>query len=249
VLILALLLQAAPDDPRHRACVALAASNPAAAHAQAAGWQGGGFLARQCDGLAYAAEQRWSQAADAFEAAARAAELARDARAAALWAQAGNARLADGEADRARLALTAALAAGTLTGLALGEAQLDLARAAVALGDLPGARASLDLAVVNAADDPLAWLLSATLARRQGDLTRARTDIAEALKRSADDASVQLEAGNIAAAAGDEAGARAAWTQATRLAPGAPAGRSAAAALQQFGPTPTIPRPRPTEGR
>jgi tetratricopeptide (TPR) repeat protein len=256
VLMLALLLQAAPAEARHRACIDLAAQDPAGAHAEAVQWRasGGGVLAQQCDGVAYAAEERWRLAADAFEAAARAAELAKDARAAQLWAQAGNARLADGEPDRARLALTAALAAGSLAGLSRGEAQLDLARAAVALGDLPAARTALDQAVVDAADDPLAWLLSATLARRQGDLSRARLDIAQALARSADDASVQLEAGNIAAAAGNEAGARSAWAEAARLAPDAPAGRSAAAALAQFGagatPAATPPRRRPTtEGR
>ncbi|MFX5245339.1 hypothetical protein ABTD35_21420, partial [Acinetobacter baumannii] len=83
--------------------------------------------------------------------------------------------------------------------------------------------------------DPLAWLLSATLARRTGDLPRAKKDIGEALARSADDANVQLEAGNIAAAAGDEAGARKAWSEAARLAPpDSPIRAITAKALAQF---------------
>jgi predicted negative regulator of RcsB-dependent stress response len=118
--------------------------------------------------------------------------------------------------------------------LPLGEAQLDHARALVAAGELEAARGDLDLALTTAGDDPLAWLLSATLARRMGNLPRAKSDIAQALKRSSDDASVQLEAGNIAASAGDEAAARAAWSIAARLAPTSDAGRSAITALKQF---------------
>lgn len=76
-----------------------------------------------------------------------------------------------------------------------GEAHLDRARALVATGDTKGARDDLDAATRDAAADPLAWLLSATLARRMNDLPRARADIAEALKRSADDAQVQARGG------------------------------------------------------
>lgn len=227
----------ATAEARSAACVAQVQADPAAARKTAEQWRiaGGGFLALDCGGLAAAAQQQWTLAAGSFTAAAQAATVAGDARAAAFWAQAGNAWLAGGMADKARAALDSALAAGTLTGLPLGEAQLDHARALVAAGDLEDARADLDLAVVNAKDDPLAWLLSATLARRMHDVRRAKADITEALLRSADDASVQLEAGNIAAMDGNETAARDAWGQAARLAPGKPAGQAAVAALRQFG--------------
>lgn len=244
MILLALLLQAAAPaaDPPVAICTTPAPTDRAA--------PSDGYRARRCTGLSLAAQNDWPGAADAFEQAARGAELAHDTAAAAYWAQAGNAWLAAGNAVRARAALDAALAAGTLTGLELGEAQLDRARALVATGDTAAARVDLDLALKNAADDPLAWLLSATLARRTGDLARARTDIAGALRRSADDASVQLEAGNIAAASGDEAGAQRAWTEAARLAPGRPAGRSATAALAQFStPADTKPGRRVEAGR
>lgn len=225
MILLALLLQAAASPVA--TCAPPAPGGPAASSDS--------YRARRCAGLALAAQNDWPAAAAEFEQAARDAESARDPAAATYWAQAGNARLAAGDAARARTALDAALAAGTLSGLELGEAQLDRARALVVAGDVAAARADLDGALRNAADDPLAWLLSATLARRTGDLARARTDIAGALRRSPDDASVQLEAGNIAAASGDEAGARRAWAEAARLAPARPAGRSATAALAQFG--------------
>ncbi|MEP9400298.1 tetratricopeptide repeat protein [Sphingomonas silueang] len=237
-LLLSLALQAAgPPAPtpeaRYDQCVDAATGDPAAGERIAGQWRlaGGGFLARQCLGMSYATRGRWAAAADAFEQAAREAEVAKDARAANYWAQAGNARLAEGNLTAAAGALDAALAGATLTGLARGEVQLDRARVRVAANDLAGARGDIDRALKDAPADPLAWLLSATLARRMNDLPRARTDIAEALRRSADDPSVQLEAGNIAGLSGDMAGARAAFEAVGRLSPGSPQAQAAETAL------------------
>lgn len=231
--------RAGPPDPaetRFDHCVDLASGDPPAAENAAGQWlrDGGGFLAHQCLGITYATELRWSGAATEFEAAAQGAEIAHDKRSANYWAQAGNAWLATGEALKARAALNAALAGGTLVGLQRGEANLDRARAFVASGDLADARVDLDHAIVDAAGDPLAWLLSATLARRMKDLPRAQKDIAQAVHLAGDDASVQLEAGNIAALAGDEAGAKAAWSRAVAIKPDGVAGRNARNALKQF---------------
>lgn len=228
---------APPDGDRRATCAALAVRDPAAAEAEASQWRltGGGFAARECLGAALANQQRWTAAATEFDNAARAAEVAHDAGAARAWAQGGNAWLAAGDAARARADLDAALAPAVLAGLDRGEAHLDRARALVAGGDPGGARADLDAALVDAAGDPLAWLLSATLARRMNDLPRAQKDIVEAQALASDDASVALEAGNIAAAAGDEAAARTAWAQAVRLKPGSDVAAHASAALNQFG--------------
>lgn len=237
IALIALLLAA--DDTAAR-CASMTRGDPAEGERAAERWSvaGGGSKAKQCLGLALTAQSRYAEAATAFEAAAHLAEIEKDALASTYWAEAGNARLAASDPAKARAALDAALAAGTLKGLQLGEAHLDRARALVAAGDVKGARADLDAATHDAADDPLAWLLSATLARRTNDLPRARSDIAEALKRSPDDAQVQLEAGNIAALSGDAASAKAAWNAAQRIAPTAPAGIAAGQALAQFD-TPT----------
>lgn len=226
----------APAQQRWEDCVELAVGDPPRGVAVAEHWKlaNGGFLAQQCLGMAYAAQRRWISAGGAFETAAREAEVARDIRASKYWAQAGNAWLAAADPAKARTALDAALATGHLTGLELGEAHLDRARALVAAGDLGGARADLDQAVLKAPGDPMAWLLSATLARRTGDLPLAQRHIKEAVARAGDDASVQLEAGNIAALARDEAGAKAAWEKAAQLAPGTEQGIAARAALKQF---------------
>lgn len=229
----------ATDKTRQRydTCVELATGDDPAAGVRDAGAfqaEGGRYFARQCQGIANANLGHWTAAATAFEEAARGAENAKDVRAANYWAQAGNAWLAAGDGAKARAALDAALANPALTGLLRGEAELDRARALVAAGDKPGARAAIDRAIGLAEEDPLAWLLSATLARQMGDLSRAKADIGQAVRRSADDASVQLEAGNIAAATGDEANAKIAWAQVVRLRPDSPQAKAAEAALAQF---------------
>jgi len=239
-----LLMLAAPaaDPPvdgleaRYNHCVDLAAADPAQGLTEADQWRraGGGFLARQCAGIALAAQKRWAAAAGEFRQAAQDAEVAHDERAAFYWAQAGNALLAGGDAKGARGALDAALAAGTLKGLQRGEATFDRARAMVALGELPAARADIDSALKFASADPLLWLASASLARRMGDLSRARADAEQAYNRAPDDAEVYIEIGNIAAAGGDAAGAKAAWTDAVRVGGDSDAGRRAKAALAQF---------------
>lgn len=225
---------------RYAECIDQARRDPTAAVRGATAWQqaGGGFLAGQCLGIAYSTQGSWDAAADAFEAAARAADAAKDGRSGGFWAQAGNAWLAAGDGAKAQAALDAALIGGTLNGLDLGEAHLDRARALVAAGRPNDARADLDRALTLAGDDPLAWLLSATLARRTGDLLRARKDIGRALALSSDDAAVQLEAGNIAAVEGNAAAARAAWETAMRVSPGSAQAQAASDALAAMGATP-----------
>jgi tetratricopeptide (TPR) repeat protein len=179
-----------------------------------------------------------------FQQAAEAAQQTKDSRAAALWVQAANSALAGGAFVKARSFIDAALIEGTLKGAEAGEAHLERARALVAVGDLTKARTDLDTAAKLVPQDPLIWLLSASLARRSGDLDRARTDIAEAARLSPDDASVALEAGNIAAMMGNDAAARTAWTAAVKIAPDGPQGKAAAKALEQFGASePETPEP------
>ena len=238
-------LQDAPPPPandpvavRLAECMTLATGDPEKGEAAAVRWrgEGGGYRARLCLGVAYANQERWAAAASAFEDAAREAENAKDPRAADYWAQAGNAWLAASDPAKARTALDAALASGTLLGPALGQVHLDRARARVANGDMEGARADLDRALSYVPEEPFGWLLSATLARRMGENKRAKADIDEALRRAPDDASVQLEAGNVAVVMGDQVTARSAWQRTIELAPGSPQANAARAALGQFGP-------------
>lgn len=221
------------DAARFTACTALIKADPREAIVQADGWakRSRDVPARHCLALAYAGAGRWSEATVAFQLAATEAEGLRDGRAASLWTQAGNAALAGEDPARGRVFLDRALALPSLPNAMRGEAWLDRARADVALADLPTARVDLDKGLALVPADPFAWLLSASLARRQNDLPRAAKDIAEAARRAPDDASVALEQGNIAARDGQGDAARAAWTKASTLAPDEPDGKAAAAAL------------------
>jgi tetratricopeptide (TPR) repeat protein len=225
---------AGPPKDRGGACAALARSDSARAIAEANAWRlvGGGIAARQCLGLAYVQDERWLSAATAFEQAAREAQFGNDSRSGALWSQAGNAALAAGDPGRARGYLDSALATGKLTDVMRGEVELDRARADVALNDPAAARTDLNRAIQHVPGDPMAWLLSATLARRQGEVDRATADIAEAVKRAPDDPDVAVEEGNVQAVAGNLAAARLAWQRAVRTGANLPSGKSAATALQ-----------------
>src|SRR5215213_1089525 len=209
-LLLALAAQAAGpvDTPanRYRDCLALSRTAPARAAGQAEAWlaSGGGIMAAQCLGLALSAQEKWPEAAAAFEAAAKDAEARQDKSRGDLLVEAGNAWLAAGDAAKARTAFDAALATRLLAPQLEGEVHLDLARAAAASNDLAGARLHIDKGLALVPKDAFAWYLSAALARKQADLPRAREHIAKAIALAPDDAAILLEAGNIAGASGEK---------------------------------------------
>lgn len=227
---------ALPDEARFESCMDMATDDPASGIVAANEWliAGGGYFARHCLGFAYAKDGRWGAAADSFVTAARDAERARDVRAANLWTQAGNAALAAGQAETALTNFDAAMAQGIKAGLLLGELHLDRARALVATGKTAEAEAAFAEAHRLVPEDPLAWLLSATLARRLGKLERAQADIDIAAKLAPRDPEVALEAGNIAASAGQYDTARRNWTQAIDIRPDGPVAKTARGHLAQL---------------
>jgi tetratricopeptide (TPR) repeat protein len=236
---LLLALAAAPAGPvdtprnRYRACLALTRTEPARAVVQAQSWlaSGGGIDAAQCLGLAWSAQDRWSEAAAAFDAAAGDAQGRGDRRRGDLLVEAGNAWLAAGDPAKAGKAFEAALATRLLAPKLEGEVHLDLARAAVALNDDSGARRHIDKGLALVPGDAFGWYLSAALARRQGDLPLAREHIAKAANLAPDDAAILLEAGNIAGVSGEKDAALGLYARAARLAPDSDAGKAAKAAL------------------
>ncbi len=238
--------QAAPAVPTPQSCAAMARSAPEKAVEAASAWrlQGGGVSARHCLGLAYSALERWAAAAGEFEQAATEAETTRNARRGEFWVLAGNAWLAAGDAAKARTALDSALVAGIGSNELRGEAHLDRARAAVALGSLTAARADIDLALKLVPGDPFAWVLSSALALRQEQVGRARTDIAKATELAPDDPDVLLQAGNVAGVGGEIEQARTLFAKAAKAAPESPAGKAAAAALAANAGEPA-PAPKP----
>ncbi|ATE63354.1 tetratricopeptide repeat protein [Rhizorhabdus dicambivorans] len=229
---------APPSQAEHSArgqrCAALAKRDPARAIDEARAWgiAGGGMAARQCLGIAQAAQEQWPAAAATFEGAAKDAQIGQSPMAVVLWMQAGNAALAGDEPARARAAFDKALSLPGLSNEMKGEVYLDRARAGVDVNDLPGAKADLAEATKLVPTDPLGWLLRANLARRMNDLPLAFSAIRQAAALSPSDPSIAYEAGNIAAASGNIADAKAAWTRAAQTAPESNAGKAAALALQ-----------------
>ncbi|MEW4468212.1 hypothetical protein AB1K62_10305 [Parasphingorhabdus sp. JC815] len=229
--------QASPDQPvpeqagsglsvpmtmtevRFNECVDLAVDDPPSGIVAANKWrmEGGGFLARHCLGFAYAEQFNWSAATTSFVEAAREAEIAKYPRTANFWAQAGNAALAGDQLEKALEYLNAALVQNSLTGLQKGEVHLDRARVHVAMDNYDAAREEFAMVQKLAPQDPLGWLLSATLARRQNDLALAKADIQVAAKLASQDPAIALEAGNIAYAGGDLVEAKANWEKAVKM--------------------------------
>lgn len=198
-LVLALVAAApvpprSPDDARrYRDCLIAARDAPPRAIELGQAWRlaGGGLPAQHCLALGLVADGKPAQARAELERAGRAADLARDPLAAELWGQAGNAALLGGDPAGARALLTTALDRGeSAPTVARVGWLIDRARAAVAAGDLPPARADLDRAIALDPADPTARLLSAALAGRMGDVPRARRDAREAKRLAPGDPAI-----------------------------------------------------------
>ena len=228
---------AAPQtaNDRLRACIALVRTAPSQAATEAQAWleETGAMrpMARRCLGLAFAAQEQWASAATVYDQAAQEAETANDPGRAGFRAQAGNAWLAAGEAQRALQALDAALTTPGLDQAQRGQALLDRARVQVALGHADRARIDLDSALQLVPGEAIAWYLSAALARRAGDLPRAASDIARARQLAPEDPDILLLAGTIIGQGGNMNEAYTLYRRVVELAPDSEAGRQAAASL------------------
>ena len=88
-------------------------------------------------------------------------------------------------------------------------------------------------------DNAQAWLLSATLSRRQNKLIEAQAQIEKAAQLSPRDPEIGLEAGVIAVLAGNEGAARHSWRSVLEMAPDSPAAATAKQYISQLGPEST----------
>jgi tetratricopeptide (TPR) repeat protein len=217
------------DEVRARDCQKLTQTDPASAIVNASEWRqaNGGIRADVCLAEAYTAQGNFAEASGIFKAAAQAATKAGDKSAAQYWAQAGNTAIAAGQAADAIGFLKEALNSSALNKPARANILIDRARAYVAIGQPENAEGDLTEVRRIAPDNPLGWLLSATLARRSGALSDAQNYIATAAGLSPVDAAIALEAGNIAAAAGALEIASEQWQQTIRIAPQSPQADSA----------------------
>jgi tetratricopeptide (TPR) repeat protein len=236
-LAVALATATAPDPAglaRYKQCLELAATNPAEALTFSNQWRvdGGGVPARHCAGLAYLTQKDYPAATATLEAAARAAEAAKDPRAGDLWGQAGNAALLGDKPAQAIADFNAGLAAiGEGDRQARADMLIDHARAAAALGKYDVAHDDVTKAVALDPKSADGWLLLATLERGAGNLPAAEAAVLKASQYGDGDPDVAVEAGFIALAQGKVALARAAWQAVVKVTPDSPAGVTAAKAL------------------
>jgi tetratricopeptide (TPR) repeat protein len=227
------------DAARFEACIDQALEDPASAIVTANEWHvaGGSWLAKHCEGFALAEGKDFSQAADVLFLAAETAAKLKGPHVTQLYAQAGNAALAAGDAARALSGFDQALIWSGLTmekNQSLGLIRVDRARALVALNRPQDAAADLAKAQALVPEDPLVWLLSATLARRSGDYARAQADLDIAAKLAPKDPAIALEAGNIAIKLNRVEAARKSWQSAIDVAPASAEAKTATAYLKQL---------------
>lgn len=222
-------------------CLRQARTDPATAMAEAGAWAAeatgpDASYPQQCLGMAYTALLRWAAAEQAFLTARDAADPADRFRRAQLGTMAGNAALAEARAADALTILEVAArdAQGAGDEGLRAMVEIDRARAQVLQGNEAQAEATLAAARGLDAQSPFAWLLSATLARRQGKLGEAQEFIDTATALAPDHPETALEAGVIAMLAGREASAASRWASVIELAPGSEQAASARAYLAQL---------------
>jgi len=191
-----------------------------------------------CLGVALGSMGRWDEARNAFIQARDAAAPADSASRARLGAMGGNAALAAGAAATALPILEAAQAdAKVAQDTDLGSSiAIDRARALVALGQKAQAAAALAEARSATPDNAQAWLLSATLARRENKLAEAQGEIEKAAQLAPEDPEIGLEAGVIAVLGGRDDAARKSWQSVVSLAPSSDAAVTAKGYLAQLDP-------------
>ncbi|MBS0255333.1 MAG: hypothetical protein JSS36_09030 [Proteobacteria bacterium] len=236
-----------PGPGRLDQCLALAERDPTTAKASAEAWLRAALGETRaepllCRGAILAGTGDWQGAERAFSEGHDAVTADRALRG-RLGGMAGNAALAQGAAERALPLLDAALAdlaAGHQPALA-GEVQIDRARALVALKRPIEAATALGEARRALPDNAEAWLLSATLARRQGQLADAQTAIETAARLRPADPETGLEAGVIAMLAGHADAARKSWQSVLATSPDSAAATQARDYLAQLDEAPAKP--------
>jgi len=190
-----------------------------------------------CLGVALADLGQWSEASKAFTDARDAAEADDHASKARLGAMAGSATLAGGEPGQALLLLGPAAneAKAANANDLVASIALDRARALVAVKQPAEAAQALAEARTAEPENAQAWLLSATLSRRENKLVEAQAQIEKAAALAPTDPEVGLEAGVIAMLAGNEAAARKSWSSVEAAAPDSEAAATAKGYLAQLG--------------
>lgn len=236
-----------PEPSALSECLEAVKADPPAAAAMAEEWAerdhpAEAAQAQFCLGSARAALDNWPAAEAAFVAGRDAVVDGASRLRAQLGAMAGTAALMQNAPDRALPLLDKAHD----DALAVGDASLaadiavDRSRALVALKRDDEAAAALASARAGNAANSDAWLLSATLARRQGRLDEAQAWIEQAATLAPRDPLVGLEAGVIAVLSGRDDSARKSWQSVIAAAPESAAAQTAQGYIAQLDGVPAM---------
>ena len=235
---------AAPQSTQLQNCLQLAMENPSDGIDEAEAWLAAAKTpsdragAKQCKAMALTRLESWDEAATLFLSARDDTPRTEPGERARLGALAGNALLVSGKTVAGLDALDHAHGeAHTANHRKLnGVIQTDRARALVALGRIAEASSALEEARYEMPDNHQAWLLSATLSRREGKLVEAQRQIERAAALMPVDPEIGLEAGVIAVQSGRDASARKSWQSVIVAAPGSQFAKTAQGYLDQLGP-------------
>ena len=234
-------LESSPDHlRRYTDCMRLARMEPLKALPAAENWiaEGGGYGARHCVAVAMFQSGRHTQAAAQFEALARDMGQDRPGLRAELWAQAGQAWMEAGAAEKAAQAQSRALE------LKADDPDLwvDRGLSYAAMQAWPRAISDFDRAIRLRQDDVEVLVLRAAAWRNARDPGKALIDANRALSIAPDHSEALLERGFANLARGTRQLANADFERVLRLVPpGAPAARRAEAGLR--GELPSAPSP------
>jgi tetratricopeptide (TPR) repeat protein len=190
--------------------------------------------AGECLGVALSVAGQWGDATTAFRAAQDVAD--KPEWRARLGGMAGEAALNADDPAKALAALDLARADASGNAVLTAGIAIYRARALVALKREPEAATALAEARAAAPANPQAWLLSATLSRRQGKLADAQAQIQRAAELLPLDPEIGLEAGLIAVLSGHDEAARKSWQSVIAAAPQSDAAATARTYLGQLGP-------------
>ena len=234
-----------PDHQRRYAeCMKLARGEPLKALPMAEKWmgEGGGLGARHCVALAMFQSGKYAQAAAQFEAMARDMGQERPGLRAELWAQAGQAWMEAGAAEKASQAQSRALELKTDDP----DLWVDRGLSYAAMQAWPRAIGDFDRAIRLRQDDVEVLVLRAAAWRNARDPRRALEDANRALTIAPDHSEALLERGFAYLAQGTRDAANRDFERVLRLVPpSSAAARRAEAGLSgnlPVAPTPTSPK-------
>jgi tetratricopeptide (TPR) repeat protein len=241
-------LDSSPDHlRRYTDCMNLARSEPLKALPAAEKWhaEGGGLAARHCVALAMFEAGRHVQAAMQFETIARDMGQDRPGLRAELWAQAGQAFMEAGAADKAAEAQSRALELKSNDP----DLWLDRGLSYAAMLAWPRAISDFDRALGLRPNDVEILVLRAAAWRNAGNPTRALDDAMRALRIAPEHSEALLERGFANLARGERKQANDDFNKVLRLVPpGSTAARRAEAGLRGEQPVAPAPGTPPAPG-